>query len=101
MVPESARILAVGDAIDARAAVVSLTVDSVPASDGSGDERAILNLVVRQATPSVRPDDVLAALASLGALLPSEPPRAARLAQGPLEPDGTVGDPLATDRTTV
>ena len=61
-------------------------------------ERAILDLVVRQATPSVRPDDVLAALASLGALLPAEPPRALRLAQGPLEPDGTVGDPLAADR---
>ena len=82
--------------IDARAAVISLA-----ASGGGGTERAILNLVVRQATPSVRPDDVLAALASLGALLPSEPPRASRLAQGPLEPDGTVGDPLATDRATV
>ena len=80
--------------IDARAAVVSLEA----VSGGDGSERAILNLVVRQATPSVRPDDVLAALASLGALLPSEPPRASRLAQGPLEPDGTVGDPLAIDR---
>ena len=91
--------------IDARAAVISLTVSgrggSGGASGGDGAERAILDLVVRQATPSVRPDDVLAALASLGALLPSEPPRASRLAQGPLEPDGTVGDPLATDRATV
>ena len=98
--------------IDARAAVISLVVTLTPVrltSSGppaagrgtsavTGGERAILELVVRQATPSVRPDDVLAALASLGALLPSEPARASRLAQGPLEPDGTVGDPLATDR---
>jgi radical SAM-linked protein len=88
--------------IDARAAVISLTVGltAVGASGSAVDDggRAILELVVRQATPSVRPDDVLAALASLGALLPSEPARASRLAQGPLEPDGTVGDPLATDR---
>ena len=83
--------------IDARAAVISL--HAAFAADGT--ERAILDLVVRQATPSVRPDDVLAALASLGALLPSEPARASRLAQGPLEPDGTVGDPLAADRVTV
>jgi radical SAM-linked protein len=82
--------------IDARAAVVSLQA----ASGGDGTDRAILDLVVRQVTPSVRPDDVLAALASLGALLPSEPARANRLAQGPLEPDGTVGDPLAADRIT-
>jgi radical SAM-linked protein len=92
--------------IDARAAVISLvfgTGESGPApsrvrSAVDDGERAILELVVRQATPAVRPDDVLAALASLGALLPSEPARASRLAQGPLEPDGTVGDPLATDR---
>ncbi len=98
--------------VDARAAVISLVVSlapdcptssGLPASDSATSavaegERAILELVVRQATPSVRPDDVLAALASLGALLPSEPARAFRLAQGPLEPDGTVGDPLAADR---
>ena len=80
--------------LDARAPVVSLYVST---ATGSGD-RAILDLVVRQATPSVRPDDVLAALQVLGAELPSEPPRAIRLAQGPLLPDGTVGDPLAADR---
>jgi radical SAM-linked protein len=92
--------------IDARAAVVDLTrspgvVGEVPGGGSAvtDPERAILDLVVRQATPSVRPDDVLAALASLGALLPSEPARASRLAQGPLEPDGTVGDPLAADRS--
>lgn len=101
--------------IDARAAVLSLRLTLTPAdsavtgstvadgaatSGAAGGKRAILELVVRQATPSVRPDDVLAALASLGALLPAEPPRASRLAQGPLEPDGTVGDPLAADRVS-
>lgn len=80
--------------LDARTAVISMTVSADP-DDAS---RAILDLVVRQATPSVRPDDVLAALIVLGAELPSEPPRAVRLAQGPLQPDGTVGDPLAVDR---
>jgi radical SAM-linked protein len=92
--------------IDARAAVISLVLSTADSGSAPGrvrsavddGERAILELVVRQATPAVRPDDVLAALASLGALLPSEPARASRLAQGPLEPDGTVGDPLATDR---
>ena len=104
--------------LDARAPVVALTVSilgtpnmptvgtpnmptvgtpNMPTAAESGS-RAILDLVVRQATPSVRPDDVLAALSSLGAELPSEPPRATRLAQGPLHQDGTVGDPLATDR---
>lgn len=97
--------------VDARAAVISLVARGAtsagvtpPGNGGFGvndGDRAILDLVVRQATPSVRPDDVLAALASLGALLPSEPARASRLAQGPLGPDGTVGDPLAADRATV
>lgn len=80
--------------IDARAPVVSLRA-SAAAEVGA---RVILDLVVRQATPSVRPDDVLAALTILGAELPSDPPRATRLAQGPLLQDGTVGDPLAADR---
>jgi radical SAM-linked protein len=80
--------------LDARAPIVSLRVSG---GSETGD-RAILDLVVRQATPSIRPDDVLAALYSLGATEASEPARATRLAQGPLETDGSVGDPLATDR---
>lgn len=80
--------------IDARLPVVSLQLSS-----GAHDyDRAILNMVVRQAAPAVRPDDVLAALQSMGAQLPSAPPRATRLAQGPLGADGSVGDPLAADR---
>lgn len=76
--------------IDARGAIVSLSAD--------GDRsHAILDLVVRHATPAVRPDDVLAALRIVAGLAPPEPPRAVRLAQGPL--DGSeVGDPLVADR---
>ncbi len=82
--------------IDARLPVVSLRVQ---VSSGAHDcDRAILSMVVRQAAPAVRPDDVLAALQSMGAQLPSAPPRATRLAQGPLGADGSVGDPLAADR---
>ena len=57
--------------IDARAAVVSAA-----ASGETG--RAILHVVVRQVTPTVRPDDVLAALAAVADLHPPLPPRAVR-----------------------
>jgi radical SAM-linked protein len=80
---------------DARGAVLRLAV----AGDHPQDETcAILDVVLRHGTPSVRPDDVLAALReisglSLGAALQQ------RLAQGPLdERGGSVGDPLALDR---
>ncbi|MCW2538882.1 MAG: hypothetical protein JWN95_607 [Frankiales bacterium] len=76
--------------IDARAAIVTGIV-----SAGTEDQsRAIIELVVRQATPAVRPDDVLAALTSVAGFAPSQPPRATRLAQGPLSENGAVGDPL-------
>lgn len=79
---------------DARGPLVSLVV-----SAGEGPDCAILDAVVRHATPSVRPDDVLAALRQLADLAPPHPPRVTRLAQGPLSPDGaSVGDPLAPDR---
>ncbi|MEP6851335.1 MAG: TIGR03936 family radical SAM-associated protein [bacterium] len=81
--------------IDARAAVVTLAVSTGTEAPG----HAILDLVVRQVTPTVRPDDVLAGLHSVGAMPPAAPTRATRLAQGPLEADGTVSDPLAPDRT--
>jgi radical SAM-linked protein len=67
---------------------------------------AILDLVVRHVTPSVRPDDVLAALRHVADLVPPVPPRVTRLAQGPLVADVSAGaavdavsDPLAVDRT--
>jgi radical SAM-linked protein len=66
---------------------------------------AILDLVVRHVTPSVRPDDVLAALRHVADLVPPVPARVTRLAQGPLVADVSIGaamdavsDPLAPDR---
>ncbi len=77
--------------IDARAAVVTASV-----SQGAGC--AILHVVVRQLTPTVRPDDVLAALAAVADLRPPLPPRAVREAQGRLDDSGEVVDPLGPDR---
>jgi radical SAM-linked protein len=100
---------------DARAAVVRVTVGSdqpeagqedraaaVPGGSAAASEAprcAILQVVIRHVTPAVRPDDVLAGLASIGALTPPTTPAVTRLAQGPLdESAGTVSDPLAPDR---
>jgi len=64
-----------------------------------GQECAILQVVVRHGTPSVRPDDVLAALKKVADLTPKVPSRITRLAQGPLLEDGwSVGDPFTADR---
>jgi len=77
---------------DVRHAVPSLAAHSSP-------ECAILRLVVRHTIPAVRPDDVLQALASVGALTTATPPRVTRWSQGPLTSDARdVGDPLAADR---
>jgi radical SAM-linked protein len=78
--------------IDARAAVAGAS-----AAEEAGC--AILHMVVRQGTPAVRPDDVLAALAAVADLHPPLPPRAVREAQGRLDDTGTVADPLDPDRT--
>jgi hypothetical protein len=65
----------------------------------TGSSCAILDLVVRHATPAVRPDDVLAALRAVADLAPLAPPRVTRLAQGPFNAVvGAVADPLAADR---
>ena len=77
--------------IDAREAVTSAS-----AAEEAGC--AILHMVVRQLTPAVRPDDVLAALAAVADLHPPLPPRAVREAQGRLDDSGTVADPLGPDR---
>jgi radical SAM-linked protein len=88
--------------IDARGPVLSASMSlasggfetvSVSAAD-SGTPRAIMSLVVRQVTPTVRPDDVLAALRSIAGFAPSEPVRATRLAQGPVDGAAGVADPL-------
>jgi radical SAM-linked protein len=81
---------------DCRHAVVSL-VSHV--GEVSGQECAILDVVLRHGTPSVRPDDILAGLREVAGLDAGVAPRHERLAQGPLDPQtGTVGDPLAPDR---
>lgn len=86
--------------VDVRSPIISAVVSE---RTGAPDEasRAILDLVVRQVTPAVRPDDVLAALRAVAGLALDAPPVAVRLAQGPLDDAGAVGDPLAADRSTV
>ncbi|MDH6110504.1 radical SAM-linked protein [Kitasatospora sp. MAP12-15] len=96
---------------DARGAVASLDLVSAqvgiaplgesPATSDvrTGGACAILRLVVRHATPAVRPDDVLSGLRSTADLAPPVPAEVTRLAQGPLDEEtGTVTDPLALDR---
>ncbi|MBA8825385.1 radical SAM-linked protein [Saccharopolyspora lacisalsi] len=105
--------------LDARAAVISAEVhEGTPSceelialrvreseSDADMDDRAkdsepygILVTVVRQATPVVRPDDVLSALRVVaGPVLPVVA-RATRLRQGRLDERGELTDPLAQDR---
>ncbi len=68
------------------------------ASAGEEAGCAILHMVVRQVTPAVRPDDVLAALVVVTDLRPPSPPRAVREAQGRLDDSGAVADPLGPDR---
>jgi radical SAM-linked protein len=86
--------------VDTRAPVVRLSVLGA-AADGNDQERAILEVVVRQVIPAVRPDDIVAALSAVAGLAPAAPPIAVRLAQGPLDAHGAIGDPLAPDREHV
>ena len=79
---------------DARGAVMAARLQ-----EGAPADCAILTLVVRHGTPSVRPDDVLSALTRVADLVPPKPPRVTRLAQGPIDGDGiSVADPLGPDR---
>ena len=95
-------------AFDARVAVMSFAVtDQSVAPSGAGDVPcAIIDLVVRQVTPAVRPDDVLSGLRVVAGLEPPVPPRVTRLAQGLLV-QGTltsqleIVDPLDADREGV
>lgn len=90
---------------DVRAAL--LTARVAPAPDGARP-CAILTVVLRQVTPSVRPDDILTALRSVAPspVAPgwqTPPPLVTREMQGPLAEGGStdealVGDPLAADR---
>jgi radical SAM-linked protein len=80
---------------DARGAIVRLAVRADPQDVTC----AILDVVLRHGTPSVRPDDVLAALREISGLGLPVTVLQQRLAQGPWNAKGgTVGDPLAPDR---
>jgi radical SAM-linked protein len=100
--------------MDVRPPVVSLRVEpdqlggsgAVDTSSGADvtASRAtcgILDLVVRQSTPAVRPDDVLSALRVVAALTSPVPARATRMAQGRLDDEGHLADPLASERGPV
>jgi radical SAM-linked protein len=67
--------------VDARSPVLSLRVSEAEKSDRSAP-CAILELVVRHVTPTVRPDDVLTALRQAAALMTPVTPMVTRLAQG-------------------
>jgi len=82
---------------DARAAVVALG-QVEPPYGSMGAPCAILDLVVRQVTPSVRPDDVLSGLRVVADLEPSAPARVTRVVQGTLTAQGEIVDPLLKDR---
>ena len=88
---------------DARTAIVSVVVSGVVSGEPadrppSETPCAILDVVLRHGSPSVRPDDVLAALHQASGLRVTAALQQ-RLAQGPLDDEGgTVGDPLTPDR---
>lgn len=86
--------------LDARGPVVRIGVipQAEPPSETVAARCAILDLVVRQVTPAVRPDDVLSGLRVLADLVPPVPPRTVRLAQGTLTTQGEIVDPLEADR---
>jgi radical SAM-linked protein len=86
--------------VDARGPVVR--IESVAQvgqpSEVAAAPCAILDLVVRQVTPAVRPDDVLSGLRAVADLEPPVAPQATRLAQGMLTAQGELDDPLEADR---
>jgi radical SAM-linked protein len=83
--------------INVRPAVVHAETREVSAL---GEPCGILEVVVRQTTPAVRPDDVLSALRVVAALEPPVPAKATRMAQGRLDDGGGIADPLAPDRVS-
>jgi len=91
--------------VDARAVVVDARVSSggaqgvsQPAETDTGGDCARMDLVVRHVTPTVRPEDVLAALRQAAALSTPVSPVVTRLAQGLLDTsppaDQSPADPL-------
>ncbi len=89
--------------LDARAAIASLAVQDAPTVLPEPDQLGrcgILMAVVRQVSPAVRPDDVLSALGAVAGLPSSVLVKAIRTAQGRLDDDGGLVDPLAADRAS-
>lgn len=89
--------------VDARAAIVSLDIEDYPTVPPVPDQYGrcgILIAVVRQVSPAVRPDDVLSALGAVAGLPSSVLVKAVRTAQGWLDDDGGLVDPLTADRAT-
>lgn len=95
--------------VDVRAALVSVEVsaqmEAAEPNLATGVSNVIggygiLTMVVRQVTPTVRPDDVLSALRIVADLAPPVPAKAIRMAQGRLDGAGRLVDPLAADRST-
>jgi len=92
--------------LDARSAVVSVSVERPGEArdrldlgrEAGADGCAILDLVVRQLSPAVRPDDVLTALGAVAGLDGPLTSRSTRLAQGRLDTTGVLTDPLGPDR---
>lgn len=82
--------------IDIRPAILAGAVG--PAASTAGMTGSVLEVTIANVTPTVRPEEIIGALRSLGELPGTDPVRATRLAQGPLAADGSVGDPLAADR---
>lgn len=91
--------------IDVRPAIVRAEVtsagDAPSGTEVSTGPYGILEVVVRQMTPAVRPDDVMSALRVIAALDPPVPAKATRMAQGRLDDGGGLSDPLAPDRAAV
>lgn len=115
--------------LDVRSAIVSITVDDVteprderhPNDEHTVDDTpstrpaaptdrrtharsaacGTLSAVVRHTTPAVRPDDVVSALRIVAGLEPPVPVKSTRTAQGRLDDDGTLLDPLEADRDPI
>ena len=73
---------------DCRAATMRLAAEP-------GERGVALDLTLRHGVPSVRPDDVLSGLRAVAELTWVGAPLFGRLAQGPVDADGSIGDPLA------
>jgi radical SAM-linked protein len=90
--------------VDVRAALVTARLSVGHTADPGVSKRvaaagcAIMAVVVRQTTPAVRPDDVVAALSAVAGLPAPLSSLATRVAQGGLQEDGSINDPLAKDK---